>query len=243
MTPREVGPGSTGAGPGGAAGGPDGGGDPEDPHRGVEVRSAGASLAEARGALVLLHGRGSGPADLLALAREWSTEGLTLRAPRARNRAWYPRSFMAAIDRNEPHLSSALALVDRLVDELAHAGVPPERQILAGFSQGACLALEYAVRNPRRYGGLVGLSGGLIGPEGATWEVPGALEATPVFLGCSDRDPHIPLERVRETARILEEAGAEVDARIYEGMGHVVNRDEIEAAQGLIDGLGAADGG
>lgn len=214
-------------------------GDPGDPHGGGPVRRAGAPAEEADAAMVLLHGRGGSPEDVLTLAREWDAPDVALVAPMAARRTWYPYSFMAPTDRNEPHLSSALRRVGALVEELGEAGLGAERVILLGFSQGACLASEFVQRNPRRYGGLAALSGGLIGPEGTSWDTAaGSLDGTPAFLGCSDRDPHIPRERVEESARILETMGADVEVRIYEEMGHTVNRDEIERVQEMIDGLG-----
>lgn len=222
MTPRGA------QGPGGSA----------DPHADAPVRRRGPEPADAAGALILLHGRGGSPEDMLALAREWSAPRVAVLAPRAAGRTWYPRSFMSPTGANEPHLSSALRRVGALMAGLEEAGVPASRQMLLGFSQGGCLATEFAVRNPRRYGGLAALSGGLIGPEGTEWDVAdGALEGTPALLACSDRDPHIPLERVRESERVLEAAGARVEARIYDGMGHTVNRDEIERVQTMLDGL------
>ncbi len=212
-------------------------GNPADPHGGGPVRRDGPSPEDADAAMVLLHGRGGSPEDMLALAREWRAPGMALVAPMAARRTWYPYSFMAPTGENEPHLSSALRRVASLVDELGEAGLGPERVILVGFSQGACLASEFVQRNPRRYGGLAALSGGLIGPEGTTWDTADSLEGTPVFLGCSDRDPHIPRERVDESAEVLESMGAEVELRIYEGLGHTVNRDEIERVQESIDGL------
>jgi predicted esterase len=131
------------------------------------------------------------------------------------------------MEQNEPGLSSALNLLGRLIGRVEAAGVSRERIALLGFSQGACLTTEFAARHPQRYGGVFGLSGGLIGPEGTTFDYDGSMEDTPVFLGCSDRDPHIPLERVQETAAVFERLGADVEERIYEGMGHTVNQDEI----------------
>jgi phospholipase/carboxylesterase len=161
-------------------------------------------------------------------------ESVAYLAPQAARNTWYPRSFMDPIESNEPWLSSALATVEYVCERVAEAGIDPERTVLLGFSQGACLASEFAVRNARRYGGVVAFSGGLIGPEGTTFDYEGSLDGTPVFVGCSDRDPHIPLERVHETTAAFESVDADVDERIYEGMGHTVNEDELEAAADIV---------
>src|SRR5215218_1017999 len=188
-------------------------------HEGGRLVVAGEELGQARGAVVLVHGRGGSAEDLLAPAREWRTDGLALLAPQAQGNTWYPYSFLAPLAQNEPALSSALATVGAVLARVAEAGIPAERTVLLGFSQGACLALEYAARNARRYGGLVGLSGGLIGPDGTPRDYPGTLDGTPVFLGCSDIDMHIPKERVLESATVLRALGGTVEARLYPGMG------------------------
>jgi predicted esterase len=155
-------------------------------------------------------------------------------APEAGQGTWYPNSFLAPLERNEPHLASALALVHAVVEGLSRDGIPPARQFLLGFSQGGCLALEFAGRFAQRFAGVVGLSAGLIGPPGRAWSFEGSLDGTPVFLGCSDRDPHIPRERVEESARELERIGGVVDLRIYQGLGHTVNQDEMNQVQEMI---------
>ncbi len=198
--------------------------------------TSGRDPSEARAAAILVHGRGGSAEGMLGLAAAIAVEDIAWLAPQAEGGAWYPHSFMAAIESNEPWLSASLDLLDRLVARCGADGLPPERVALAGFSQGACLAAEYAARNARRYGGLVLLSGGLIGPPGTPREYPGSLSGTPVFLGCSDIDPHIPVERVRETARVLRSMGAEVDERIYPGLGHTVIGDEIDAARRILEG-------
>jgi|APHM01.1.fsa_nt_gi Predicted esterase len=211
----------------------------EDPHTDRPVETAGVPLAEASAAVVLLHGRGAGPRSVLSVASELDTEGIACLAPAAAGNTWYPRSFMEPLADNEPHLSSALALVDDLVDRAADA-IGRDRVVLIGFSQGACLASEYVARNAdaageeTRYGGLAALSGGLIGPEGTPREYEGHLEDTPVFLGCSDVDPHIPVERVHETRDVLAGLGTAVDERIYEGMGHTVTQDEVDAVAEIV---------
>jgi len=186
---------------------------------------------------VLCHGRGGRAEDMLGLRRELDAPGVTFAAPEAAGSTWYPLSFIAPLEANEPHLSSALALLGAVVAELEDRGVPAERQLLLGFSQGGCLALEYAVRNARRYGAIVGLSAGLIGPPSTRWDFGGDLEGTPLFLGCGDPDPHIPRERLEESARVLRERGAEVDLRVYPGLGHTINRDELRAARALLEAL------
>lgn len=197
----------------------------------------GQPLDRARGAMVLLHGRGADAQDILTLADDLALPELAYLAPQAAGNSWYPFSFLAPIAHNEPHLSSALDAVSTAVDRVTAAGIPPERTILLGFSQGACLALEFAARVARRYGGVCGLSGGLIGPEGTPRDYAGSLAGTPVFLGCSDVDPHIPRARVIETADVLRELGAHITVRFYPGMGHTVNQDEIDAVRRIVEGV------
>ena len=155
----------------------------------------------------------------------------------AADSTWYPFSFLTDIAKNEPGLSSALRRIGWLVDDASAHGVERNRILLLGFSQGACLAGEFASRHPGGYGGILIFSGGLIGPPGTAWDTPGSFEGTPVFLGCSDGDAHIPKDRVDESALVFERRGADVTERIYPGMGHVVNDDEIAFAQTLMDRL------
>ena len=211
--------------------------DPKDPHRGQPVATAGRPFEEAKAAMILVHGRGATAESILTLADEWGRPDLSYLAPQAHGYAWYPYSFLTPMEQNEPGLSSGLAVLGDLLAHVAAAGIPPERTVLLGFSQGACLSLEFAARNARtgrRLGGVVGLSGGLIGPPGTPRDYPGTLAGTPVFLGCSDRDPHIPRERVDESARVLTALGGEVTERIYPRMGHTVNEDEIEFVRDLL---------
>jgi len=210
------------------------------PHEGRSVLRAGAPLEEARAAAILVHGRGGAATDMLGLAAELGVGDLAFLAPRATGGTWYPYSFLAPLSANEPGLSSALAVLDEVVGGLAASGIAPERVALVGFSQGACLALEFVARRGRPYGGVAGLSGGLIGPPGTPRDYPGSLEGTPVFLGCSDVDPHIPLARVEETAAVLGRLGARVTTRIYPGMGHTVNDDELAHLRALLADLVAA---
>lgn len=210
--------------------------DPEG-HVGQPVATAGSELDRARLALVALHGRGGTAEGILDLASQIAGPEVTCLAPRAADGAWYPRSFLSPLADNEPWLSSALETVGHLLARLDEAGFPGGRVVLMGFSQGACLLLEFAARNPRQYGGLIGLSGGLIGPPGTPRSYPGTCDGTPVLLGCSDRDPHIPKERVDETAAVFERMDARVEERIYAGMGHTVNDDEIARARRMVAAL------
>lgn len=204
-----------------------------DPHRGQPILRRGPDAGAARLVLVAIHGRGASAADILSLAAELDLDDVALVAPEAAGHTWYPNSFLAPLSDNEPYLSSALALIDRTVGDL-QGQAAPERIGLVGFSQGACLILEYAARHPRRYAAVVGFSGGVIGPPGTPRDYAGEMAGTPVFLGCSDIDPHIPLPRVHETAEVFGRLGAAVDERIYPGMGHLVNRDEIDAIRTLL---------
>lgn len=207
----------------------------DDPHGAQPVLQRGPSIRDARLVAILVHGRGSSADDLLGLAREFSPGDVCYLGPEAANHSWYPYPFLAPIERNEPYLSSALRLIDRLVQHAGGEGIAPNRIVLLGFSQGACLASEYAARHARRYAAVIGLSGGVIGPPGTPREYPGSFDGTPVFLGCSDIDPHIPLERVHETADVFQRMGAAVDERVYPRMGHTVNADEIAAVNALLN--------
>ncbi len=206
-------------------------------HRGQPVLAAGRPLADAGAAMMLVHGRGGSAEDILGLAADLDRPELAYLAPQAAGHSWYPYSFLAPLEQNEPGLSSALDQLGALVAHLEHAGIPAERIVLLGFSQGACLSLEFAARNAKRYGGVVALSGGLIGPPGTPRDYQGVFNGTPVFLGCSDRDPHIPKDRVDESAQVFERMGAAVTERIYPGMGHTVNEDEMDFVRGLLGPL------
>jgi predicted esterase len=206
-----------------------------DPHAGQPVSHAGEPLDSAQAAVIMIHGRGASARDILTLMPEIGTPEVAWIAPQASGNTWYPQSFLMPIEQNEPYLSSALATIGRVLESVEAAGIPAERTVLLGFSQGACLTSEFMARNARRFGGLVVFSGGLIGPEGTPRDYEGSLHGTPVFIGCSDVDAHIPVQRVEETSLVLNRLGAEVDARIYPGMGHTVNRDELEAARALIE--------
>jgi predicted esterase len=204
----------------------------------MQLLAAGAPLARARAAAVLVHGRGASAEDILSLGAEFDQDDIAYLAPQAENHAWYPYSFLAPLAQNEPHLSRALATLGATLERLAKEGFAPERIALIGFSQGGCLALEYAARNAKRYGAIAGLSAGLIGPPGTPRDYAGAFAATPVFLGCSDVDPHIPLPRVHETRDVLGRMGAAVTTRVFPGMAHTINADEIAAVGKLLAGIG-----
>jgi predicted esterase len=213
-----------------------------NPHLQQPLRTAGAPLEQARAALILLHGRGATADDILSLGAEFVPQGsaatlLSLLAPQAAGSSWYPNRFIAPVVANEPWLTWSLEAVHAVVDQVVDAGLPAERILLGGFSQGACLALEAAARRPQRYGGVVALSGALIeeGDQPRTYS--GDLAGTPVFLGCSDVDFHIPLERVQRSERLLTGLGATVTTRVYPGMGHTVNADEIAAVQEMVAAL------
>jgi predicted esterase len=209
-------------------------------HRNQPVYTMGARLEEAKAAVVMLHGRGASAQDILQLASDFSLRDIAYFAPQAYQNTWYPHRFIAPLADNEPWLSSALEKVDLQVQELEQAGLSAPRIALLGFSQGACLAAEYAARHPRRYGAVIILTGGLIGPENEPlnqYPAEADFERTPVFLGCSDVDFHVPLARAEETASLLQSMNAQVDLRIYPNMGHNVNQDEMTAAEALLTTL------
>jgi len=205
-----------------------------DPHADQPLLHDGAPVADARLVAILLHGRGGSADDMLGLSRELGRSDVAYLAPQASGQTWYPYPFLVPIEQNEPGLSSALRLITSLLDRLQQQAVPADRIVLLGFSQGACLALEFAARHARRYAALVGLSGGLIGPPGTPRNYEGTFDGTPVFMGCSDIDAHIPLERVQESAAVFRRMAADVDERIYPGLGHTVNRDELDAIDALL---------
>ena len=203
---------------------------------GQRVLQAGEPLAAAHAAMILLHGRGATAEDIMTLAAEVQRPGWSYLAPQAAGGAWYPNPFTAPLESNEPFLSAALSMVSQLAERV-EARVPAHRITLLGFSQGACLALEWSARNARRYGAVVGFSGGLIGPDGTPRDYPGDFEGTPVFLGCSDVDPHIPMHRVVETGEVLKRMGADVTVRFYPGMPHTVSVEELDQLRALMDAI------
>ena len=205
------------------------------PHAGQPVVEAGVALGQAPAVVIMVHGRNAGPANILDLAKRFERPHFTYLAPAAAGGTWYPFSFMAEIASNEPGISSGIEALSALVTRVENAGIPKARIVLAGFSQGACLTSEFAIRHASRFGGVLIFTGGAIGPDGTTWDSARNFGGTPVFLGCSDRDVHVPESRARETADVFRRLGADVTLRIYPGMGHVVNDDEIAFARNVLD--------
>lgn len=196
-------------------------------HQRQPVLTAGAPVESASAAMIMIHGRGASAEDILGLTLNFDQPEFAYLAPQAAGSTWYPNRFMMPIESNEPYLSSALATIEGLFNYLAEKGFSSERIMLLGFSQGACLTLEYAARHAKRYGGVFGLTGGLIGPDGTPRNYPGAFGGTPIFLGASDVDFHVPKERIEETATIMRQLGGDVTRRLYPNMGHTINDDEI----------------
>jgi phospholipase/carboxylesterase len=208
------------------------------PHQGQPILQEGEPLNRATAAMILVHGRGASAADILTIAEEVMFPGVAYLAPQAANSAWYPNPFTAPVESNEPYLSSALEVLASLLSRV-ETTVPAARVVLLGFSQGACLTLEFAARHARRYGGVIGLSGGLIGPDGTPRDYPRGFERTPAFLGCSDVDPYIGKDRVIEAGQVLERMGADVTVRLYPGMGHTVSADEIGEVRKIMESAAA----
>lgn len=206
------------------------------PHEGQPVLQEGAPLESARAAMLLVHGRGASAADIMTVGHELAHPKFAYLAPQAVGNAWYPNPFTAPIESNEPYFSSAIAILEGLLEKITRH-VPPERVILLGFSQGACLMLEFSARHARRYGGIVAFSGGLIGPDGTSRDYPGTFGGTPVFIGCSDVDPHIAKARVIEAGDVLKRMGAEVTVKLYPNMAHTVNVDEIHSAAQIVESV------
>ena len=206
-------------------------------HEGQPVAARGRPIEDSRCVAVMVHGRGRDTEDILRVADRIGEGSFTYLAPTAKDNSWYPYSFLEPIVKNEPYLSYALEVLDDLVTGLMKKGIPRSRVVLAGFSQGACLAAEYAVRHADRYGGILLFTGGLIGPSGTRWEYGGSFGGTPVFLGTSDIDEFVPEERVRESAEVFERMDANVTLRVYPGMDHVVNDDEIAVAREILKGV------
>lgn len=204
------------------------------PHQDQPVQRRGPAPAEAKAAMIMIHGRGATAESILMLADEFFAPGVHFAGPQAFGNSWYPYSFLSPISRNQPGLNSGLQAVYDLIAKLETEGIHKRKILLLGFSQGACLATEFVARHPARFGGVIGLSGGLIGDSVSSDLYSGSLEGTPVFLGCSNIDPHIPVERVNESARILNDLDAEVTKEIYSGMAHTVNKDEIEQVNQII---------
>ena len=207
------------------------------PHQGQPVYTVGKALDEAKAAMILVHGRGASAQNILELAQELPHPDFAYLAPQATNSTWYPYSFLEPMNRNEPGITSGLQVIAELVAHVEAAAIPAERIVLAGFSQGACLASEFVARHARRYGGLLAFSGGLIGPPDTPRDYAGSLASTPVFLGCSDVDFHIPLARVEETAVTFTTLGADVNKQIYPGMDHTIVPDELVHAHKIVQGV------
>jgi predicted esterase len=207
----------------------------QDPHANQPVLQAGAPIATARLVAIMVHGRGASAEDILGLAQEFSHRDVAYLAPQAAGNTWYPYSFLMPMEQNEPALSSALRMIEKLVSSLRAQNFPPEKVAVMGFSQGACLSLEFAARHAQRYAAIAAFSGGLIGPPATPRDYAGSLDGTPVFMGCSDVDPHIPVDRVYESADVFTHLGAVVDRRIYPRMGHTINHEEIEAVDALLN--------
>ena len=200
------------------------------------IVTAGAPIHKAGKALLMLHGRGANAQDILSLSQYLTVETFALLAPQATNNTWYPHSFIAPITQNEPWLSSALEVIKDIVKDINQNNINNENIYLLGFSQGACLALEFAARNATKYGGIIAFSGGLIGDKIYTENYNGHFAATPVFIGSSNPDFHIPVERVRNSAKILKEMNAQVTEKIYDNMGHTINEDELAYANKILNG-------
>ena len=206
----------------------------DGPHQKLSPKTYGAPLSRAKAAMILVHGRGATAGSMFPLADEFAQPDVHYVAPQASNHTWYPYSFLAPTKNNEPGISSGLQRLHEILTGLSEEGMDPVRIMLLGFSQGACLAAEFAARHPQKLGGVVAFSGGLIGPDIDESIYTGSMEQTPVFLGCSDVDPHIPKERVDRTEEIFGKLNANVTKRIYKGMGHTINEDEIKAVRGMM---------
>jgi predicted esterase len=210
---------------------------PSDIHQDQKLLSAGKPLEKAKAVMIMIHGRGASAADILSLTDEFRQPAFAYVAPQAAANSWYPYRFLEPLEMNEPGISSGLKVIDELILHMESLHILSEKIILLGFSQGACLVLEYAARHPRRYGGIIGLSGGLIGSPETPRDYPGSLQHTPIFLGCSDMDFHIPKERVEESALVFQKLGGMVDIRLYPDMGHTINQDEIETVKTMMSNV------
>lgn len=205
------------------------------PHQNSKIVTHGVAPDEADLAMIMIHGRGASAESIITLSNEFDTGDIHYRAPQADQFTWYPYSFLLPTERNEPGLSSGLQLIFDMISDLENEGIPKEKIILLGFSQGACLSTEFVARHPAKYGGLVALSGGLIGDSIKKENYKGDLQGTPYFVGCSDVDPHIPVERVDDSVEVLKSLGADITKKIYPGMGHTVNQDEIDHIKKILN--------
>ena len=208
-----------------------------DYHSGQTTLMMGPAIEDARAGVILLHGRNASASNMLTLAQELQAPDVVFMAPQARSGAWYPQSFLSPIELNEPWLTSALEAITRTLDELNAGGLALEKVAILGFSQGACLGIEYAARNPRRYGGVMVLSGGLIGDQVERERYSGSFEGTPVYFGLSSHDPFIPLKRARESAEVVEALQGVVTFKPFAEPGHSVTAEEIIDIQAMVDSL------
>lgn len=199
-----------------------------------DIKTAGKPLAEAKKALIMIHGRGGSAEDILSLASHLQVQDYALLAPQASNHTWYPYSFLAPPAQNEPGFSSALQVLSEMEKDLNEQGISAEQIYFLGFSQGACLTLEYVTRNAKKYGGVVAFTGGLIGDKVYSENYRGDFDNTPVFIGTSDPDPHVPVERVRATEEVLQKMNADISVKIYKNMGHTISQDEVDMANSLV---------
>lgn len=205
-----------------------------DPHKGDQIIYSGSDIENAKYALILIHGRGTSAESIIPLAEELKLKDTIVIAPQANEFTWYPYRFIEQREKNEPGITSGFALIDSIISSLNEKGVKTENIFLLGFSQGACLSLDYSARNPKKYGGIFILSGGLIGEVLNKNDYDGDFEKTPVFLGCSDNDFHIPESRVHDSADLIEKMNADVIKRIFPGMGHRISIDEIEVINEIL---------
>ena len=198
------------------------------------ILTAGVPAAQATAAMILLHGRGGSAEDIISLAGYLNTKDMALFAPQATQNSWYPYGFMSPVSANQPALDSALATIDELVESIVAGGIAREQLYFVGFSQGACLTLEYSTRHASRYGGVVAFTGGLIGEQLDTNNYKGDFAQTPVLITTGDHDPHVPVSRVMESADIIKNLQGDVTTKIYKGRPHTISQQEIELANSLI---------